>query len=81
MNSSHSNAKRGPTSVIEEPMNAIQIAGFRKMSVGRKLEIIMMMREAGIDLRMTGLRMRHPDWPPEKTETEARRAAMYASTD
>lgn len=62
-------------------MHPVQIAGFRKMSIGEKLEIITMMREAGINLRMTGLRMRHPDWPPDKIEYEARRAAMYASTD
>ena len=50
----------------DEPMHPVQIAGFRKMSIGRKIEIITMMREAGIGLRMTGLRMRHPEWSPEK---------------
>jgi len=66
---------------LDEPMHPVQIAGFRKMSVARKLELITMMRETGIALRVAGLRMRHPDWPEEKLETEARRAAMYASTD
>lgn len=70
-------ARRG----FDEPMHPVQIAGFRKMSVARKIEIITMMRETGIHLRIAGLRMRHPDWPEEKLETEARRAAMYASTD
>jgi hypothetical protein len=68
-------------SCMDEPMHAVQIAGFRKMSVARKLELITMMREMGIGLRIAGLRMRHPDWPEEKLDTEARRAAMHASTD
>ena len=66
---------------FDEPMHPVQIAGFRKMSVARKIEIITMMREAGIGLRIAGLRMRHPDWSEEKLETEARRAAIHASTD
>lgn len=66
---------------FDEPMHPVQIAGFRKMSVARKIEIIMMMRETGIQLRIAGLRMRHPDWPEDKLETEARRAALHASTD
>lgn len=66
---------------MDEPMHPVQIAGFRKMSVARKIEIITMMRETGIGLRIAGLRMRHPDWPEEKLETEARRAAIHASTD
>ena len=66
---------------MDEPMHPVQIAGFRRMSVAQKLDRITMMREAGIGLRVAGLRMRHPDWPEEKLETEARRAAMYASTD
>jgi len=34
----------------------------------------------GIKLRIAGMRMRHPDWAEEMLETEARKAAMYAST-
>ena len=62
-------------------MHPVQIAGFRKMSVAQKLEVIAMMREMGIGLRIAGLRMRHRDWSEEKLEVEARRAAMVASTD
>lgn len=65
----------------DEPMHPVQIAGFRKMSVAQKLDVITSMREMGINLRIAGLRMRHPEWPEEKLETEARRAAMHASTD
>lgn len=65
----------------DEPIHPVQIAGFRKMSVARKIEIITAMRETGISLRIAGLRMPHPDWPEEKLEIEARRATMHASTD
>jgi hypothetical protein len=66
---------------MDEPMHPVQIAGFRKMRVAKKIEMITMMRETGIGLRIAGLRMRHPDWSEEKLETEARRAALHASTD
>ena len=65
---------------FDEPMHPVQIAGFRKMSMAQKLDIMTMMRETGIKLRIAGLRMRHPDWPEDKLETEARTTAMYAST-
>ena len=65
----------------DNPMHPVQIAGFRKMSIAKKIEIITMMRETGIGLRIAGLRMRHPDWSEEKLETEARHAAFHASTD
>ena len=69
------------SSHTDEPLHPVQIAGLRKMTAGQKLEIITMMREAGIGLRIAGLRMRHPDWTEAQLELEARRAAMYASTD
>ena len=62
------------------PMHPVQIAGFRKMSIAKKFDLITTMRETGIKLRIAGLRLRHPDWADEKLETEARKAAMYAST-
>jgi hypothetical protein len=65
----------------DNPMHPVQIAGFRKMSIAQKFDLITMMRETGIGLRIAGLRMRHPDWSEEKLETEARRAALHASTD
>jgi hypothetical protein len=64
----------------DNPMHPVQIAGFRKMSVAKKFDLITTMHETGIKLRIAGMRMRHPDWSDEKLETEARRTAMYAST-
>jgi hypothetical protein len=69
------------TNHTDEPLHPVQIAGLRRMTFGQKMEIITMMREAGIGLRIAGLRMRNPDWTESQLETEARRAAMYASTD
>ncbi len=65
---------------FDNPMHPVQIAGFRKMSIAKKFDLITTMRETGIKLRIAGMRMRHPDWPDEKLETEARRSAMYANT-
>jgi hypothetical protein len=64
----------------DNPMHPVQIAGFRKMSIAQKFDLITMMHETGIKLRIAGMRLRHPDWSDEKLETEARRTAMYAST-
>jgi hypothetical protein len=36
--------------------------------------------ETGIQLRIAGLRMRHPDWPLERLDREARRSLLYAGT-
>jgi hypothetical protein len=69
-----------PPGRFDEPMHPVQIEGFRAMSIARKFDLITTMRETGIKLRIAGMRMRHPDWSEEKLETEARRAAMYAST-
>lgn len=79
---STTSATAGPWRIArDEPMHPVQIAGFRKMSVAQKFDAITSMREMGIQLRIAGLRMRHPEWSGEKLETEARRAAMHASTD
>jgi len=67
-------------SYYDNPMHPVQIAGFRKMSIAKKFDLITTMREMGIKLRIAGMRMRHPDWAEEMLETEARKAAMYAST-
>ena len=67
-------------SYYSNPMHPVQIAGFRKMSIAKKFDLITTMRETGIKLRIAGRRMRHPDWSDKKLETEARRTAMYACT-
>ena len=36
--------------------------------------------EAGIALRVAGLRLQHPDWPRDRLEFEARRSLRNAGT-
>lgn len=81
MNPAGTLENQSPPPARDEPMHPVQIAGFRKMSVAQKFAAITAMREMGIKLRIVGLRMHHPDWALERLETEARKAAMYASTD
>ena len=61
-------------------MHPVQIAGFGKMSVAQKISMVEQMYETGIALKVCGLRMKHPDWSPEKLDREARRSALYAGT-
>ena len=68
-------------SYYDNPMHPVQIAGFRKMSIAQKFDLITTMHETGIKLGIAGLRMRHSEWSGEKLKSEARRSAMYASTE
>ena len=61
-------------------MHPVQIAGFRKMSVAQKIRLAEQMCAMGVAMKVCGLRMKHPDWPQEKLEREARRSALYAGT-
>lgn len=61
-------------------MHPVQVEGFRRMTPAEKLRLLCELYEAGIRLRMAGLRMAHPDWPDERLEREARRALLYAGT-
>lgn len=50
------------------------------MTPAQKLEMVADLYEAGIQLRVGGLRLAHPDWPGERLEFEARRSLLYAGT-
>ena len=50
------------------------------MTPAEKLRMVADLYEAGIRLRMAGLRMAHPDWTDERLEHEARRSLLYAGT-
>ncbi|OHE87111.1 MAG: hypothetical protein A3G75_16040 [Verrucomicrobia bacterium RIFCSPLOWO2_12_FULL_64_8] len=63
-----------------EPLHPIQIEGFRRMMPAQKLRMVADLYEAGIQLRVAGLRLAHPDWPQERLEFEARRSLLYAGT-
>jgi len=65
---------------MSEAMHPVQLEGFRRMTPAEKLRMVAELYHAGIQLRMAGLRMAHPDWPEERLEREARRALLYAGT-
>ena len=50
------------------------------MSPAQKLRMVADLYHAGIQLKMAGLRLAHPDWPVERLEYEARRSLMHAGT-
>jgi hypothetical protein len=65
---------------MAEPIHPLQIEGFRRMTPAQKLRMLADLYDAGIRLRMEGLRMVHPEWPAERLEREARRSLLYAGT-
>ena len=65
---------------MTEAMHQAQVEGFRRMTPAEKLRMVAALYEAGIQLRVAGLRMAHPDWPDEQLEREARRSLLYAGT-
>jgi hypothetical protein len=65
---------------MNEPLHPVQIEGFRRMTPAQKLQMVADLYEAGIQLRVAGLRMAHPDWPEERLDLEARRSLLYAGT-
>jgi hypothetical protein len=65
---------------MDDSIHPVQIEGFRRMTPAQKLQMVCDLYYTGIELRVAGLRMRHPDWPREKLEFEARRSLLYAGT-
>ena len=65
---------------MDDPIHPVQIEGFRRMTPAQKLEMVCDLYEAGIQLRVAGLRMKHPDWSQERLEFEARRSLLFAGT-
>jgi hypothetical protein len=65
---------------LDEPIHPVQLDAFRRMTPEQKLLRVCELYEAGIQLKAAGLRLRHPDWPQERLEREARRSLLYAGT-
>ena len=63
-----------------EELHPVQIEGFKRMTPAQKLQMVCDLYEAGIRLRVAGLRAEHPDWPLERLDFEARRSLLYAGT-
>lgn len=65
---------------MDEPPHPVQVEGFKRMTPAEKIEMVMALREAGIRLRVAGLRMAHPDWTDEQLDREARQALLRVGT-
>jgi len=65
---------------VHDDIHPVQLEGFRRMTPAEKLQMVADLYHAGIELRIAGLRMTHPDWPRERLEFEARRGLLYAGT-
>ena len=63
-----------------EPIHPVQIEGFRRMTPAQKLQMVADLYHAGIQLKVAGLRMNHPDWTEERLDREARRSLLHAGT-
>jgi hypothetical protein len=65
---------------MREDIHPVQLEALKRMTPAQKLQMVADLYEAGIRLRMEGLRMTHPDWPDERLEFEARRSLRHAGT-
>lgn len=65
---------------MDEPIHPVQLEALKKASPAQKIETVAALYRAGIQLRVAGLRMAHPDWTDEQMELEARRSLRHAGT-
>ena len=65
---------------MDDLLHPVQIEGFKRMTPAQKLRMVADLYDAGIRLRVAGLRMSHPDWTDERLEREARRSLRDAGT-
>lgn len=65
---------------MPDEIHPVQVEGFRRMNPAQKLRMVAGLYEAGIQLKVAGLRMAHPDWPEDRLEFEARRSLLHAGT-
>ena len=62
---------------LDEAIHPVQIAAFRRMTPAQKVAGIVQMYHLGINLKMAGLRMQHPDWSEDQLRRESRRISTY----
>ena len=65
---------------MNEPIHPVQLEALKRATPAQKLEMAAALYDAGIRLRMAGLRMTHADWSDEQLEFEARRSLLHAGT-
>jgi hypothetical protein len=66
--------------VREEAMHPVQVEGFRRMTPAEKLRMVADLYRAGIQLKVAGLRMTHPEWTEARLLHEARSSLLHAGT-
>ena len=64
----------------DEQASPKQMEILRTMSGERRLRLAERLYWSARQLKITGLRARHPDWPPERLEAETRRLFLHART-
>jgi hypothetical protein len=65
---------------VNEPVHPAHLDALRRASPAAKLAQVAALYEAGIRLRMAGLRMTHPEWTDAQRELEARCSLRHAGT-
>lgn len=65
---------------MDVEMHPVQIAGFRKMSVGQKWEMMSKMYHAAVAMKTAQLRKKHPEFSAMELDRAARRAILHAGT-
>jgi hypothetical protein len=65
---------------VNEPIHPAHLDSLKRATPAEKLAQVAALYEAGIRLRMAGLRMTHPDWSDDQREFEARRSLRHAGT-
>ena len=63
---------------MDVEMHPVQIAGFRKMSVARKWELMSEMYHFAVAMKATQLRKKHLDWSASELDRAARRSILHA---
>lgn len=65
---------------MEDVIHPVHLEALKRATPAQKLEAVAALYEAGIRLRMAGLRMTHPDWTDDQLRSEARRSLRHAGT-
>lgn len=69
-----------PRPVPAEAPHPVQVEGFRRMTPVEKLRMVADLYRTGIQLKVAGLRMAHPDWADARLFHEARSSLLHAGT-
>jgi len=65
---------------MDEPLHPAQIAAYRRMTPGQKIEQAQAMYWAARRLEANSLRQQHPDWTEEQVEDRVREIFLLATT-